>query len=42
MASGSPFLASAPSTPWTQHLTLSALQPSLQITADYWNLLSAP
>jgi len=29
-------------TPWVQHPTLSALQPSLQITADCWALLAAP
>ncbi len=28
--------------PWTQHPSLTALQPSLQITADCWALLVAP
>ena len=28
--------------PWTQHPTLTALHPSLQITADCWALLAAP
>ena len=27
-------------TPWTQHPTLTALGPSLQITADCWALLA--
>ncbi len=30
------------SAPWLLHPTLRALQPSLQITADCWHLLSAP
>lgn len=34
--------AAAPSTPWAQHPYLTALQPSLQITADCWALLTAP
>jgi hypothetical protein len=29
-------------TPWQEHPTLSALQPSLQITAHCWSLLAAP
>lgn len=28
--------------PWTNHPTLTALQPSLQITTDCWALLAAP
>ena len=28
--------------PWALHPTLTALQPSLQITADCWALLAAP
>ncbi len=28
--------------PWSQHPSLTALQPSLQIATDCWNLLSAP
>ena len=28
--------------PWVVNSALQALQPSLQITADCWNLLSAP
>ena len=28
--------------PWREHPTLTALQPSLQITADCWALLAAP
>ena len=34
--------ASGPYAPWFQHPTLSALQPSLQNTADCWALLAAP
>jgi hypothetical protein len=34
--------ASAPSAPWHRHPTLTALQPSLQITVDCWALLAAP
>ena len=34
--------ASAPSAPWHRHPTLTALHPSLQITADCWALLAAP
>ena len=34
--------AIAPSAPWHRHPTLTALQPSLQITADCWALLAAP
>ena len=33
--------ATGPYAPWTQHSTLTALQPSLQITADCWALLAA-
>ena len=35
-------MSPAPSPPWAQHPTLVALQTSLQIAADCWNLLSAP
>ena len=34
--------ATASPTPWAQHPTLTALLPSLQITADCWALLAAP
>ena len=34
--------ATASPTPWDQHPTLTALWPSLQITADCWALLAAP
>ena len=34
--------AAAPQSPWAQHPTLIALQPSLQITADCWALLASP
>ena len=34
--------ATGPYAPWTQNLVLIGLQPSLQIAADCWNLLSAP
>ena len=34
--------AAGPYAPWTQHPNLTALQPSLQITADCWALLAAP
>ena len=37
-----PVLPAAPHNPWSQHPTLTALQPSLQITADCWPLLAAP
>jgi len=33
--------ATGPYAPWTQHPTLTALGPSLQITADCWALLAA-
>jgi hypothetical protein len=35
-------LSVPPDKPWALHPTLTALQPSLQIAADCWNLLSAP
>ena len=31
-----------PNAPWSVHPALSALQPSLEITADCWALLAAP
>ena len=34
--------ANAPYSPWHPHPTLTALHPSLQITADCWALLAAP
>ena len=34
--------ATGPYAPWTLHPTLTALGPSLQITADCWALLAAP
>jgi hypothetical protein len=34
-------LAPAPSIPRRQHPNLTALQPSMQITADCWALLAA-
>jgi hypothetical protein len=37
---GLPVAAIAPLHPWSQHPTLKSLQPSLQITADYWALLA--
>jgi len=33
--------ANAPYSPWHPHPTLTALHPSLQITADCWALLAA-
>lgn len=37
-----PALPVAPDAPWTQHPTLTVLDPPLQITADCWALLAAP
>jgi hypothetical protein len=37
-----PISAAAPTHPWQPHPTLSALQPSLELTADCWALLAAP
>ena len=34
--------ANAPYAPWQAHSSLTALQPTLQITADCWALLAAP
>ena len=37
-----PALTAQSSAPWAQHPVLTALQPSLQVTADCWALLAAP
>ena len=42
MSPASALPATARYAPWTQHPTLTALQPSLQTTADCWALLAAP
>ena len=41
MSPGPPLVANAPYNPWRQHPTLTALGPSLRITADCWALLAA-
>ena len=42
MLSDAPQQAAVTRAPWALHPTLTALQPSLQITADCWALLAAP
>ena len=42
LGNASALSATASPAPWDQHPTLTALWPSLQITADCWALLAAP